>query len=131
MQCNRTECAVRLLLWVSFGCICATTFSQNTSVKPGSSESGASKSGSSKSGSALVTAKAEISKGELGRAEEKLWTVLSSDPNQSEALTLLGIIRGRQKRYAEAEALLRRVLQLDPKSVAAHRNLANVLSAQN
>jgi len=121
MQCNRTEWAARLLLWISFGCMCATTFSQNTSVK----------SGSSKSVSALVTANAEISKGELGRAEEKLWAVLSSDPNQPEALTLLGIIRGRQKRYAESEALLRRVLQLDPNSVAAHRNLANVLSAQN
>jgi tetratricopeptide (TPR) repeat protein len=120
MRCNRTEWAVCLLLWISSGCICATVFSQNTSVKPGS-----------KSGSALLTAKAEISKGELVRAEEKLWTLLSSDPNQPEALTLLGIIRARQKRYAEAEALLHRALQLDSKSVAAHRNLANVLSAQN
>jgi len=46
-------------------------------------------------------------------------------------LTLLGIVRGRQKRYAEAEALFRRVLQLDQKSPVAHRNLAEALIAQN
>jgi tetratricopeptide (TPR) repeat protein len=126
MQCNKTERAVCFLLCISFGCICAPAFSQKTVAEPGPS-----KSGSSRYVSALAAAKAEISKGELSAAEEKLWTVLSSHPNQSEALTLLGIIRGRQKRYAEGEALLRRVVQLDPKSVAAHRNLANALSAQN
>jgi tetratricopeptide (TPR) repeat protein len=67
----------------------------------------------------------------LDGAEKTLWTVLSSDPNQPEALTLLGIVRGRQKRYAEAEALFRRVLQLEPTSLLAHRNLASTLIAQN
>jgi tetratricopeptide (TPR) repeat protein len=79
----------------------------------------------------IATARAEISRGQLEPAEKTLWTVLSSDPNQPEALTLLGIIRGRQKRYAEAEALCRRALQLDPASLAAHRNLASALVTQN
>src|SRR5882757_1830875 len=81
--------------------------------------------------SPLSTARTQISHGQLDDAEKTLWTLLSSDPNQSEALTLLGIVRGRQKRYAEAEALFRRVLQLTPKSLVAHRNLAEALIAEN
>jgi superkiller protein 3 len=87
--------------------------------------------GRTSSTSPVSTARTEISRGQLDAAEKTLWTVLSSDPNQSEALTLLGIVRGGQKRYAEAEALFRRVLQLDPKSLTAHRNLAEALIAQN
>src|SRR5438477_4743240 len=41
------------------------------------------------------------------------------------------MIRGRQQRYAEAEALFGRVLQLNSKSVVARTQLANVLAAQN
>ncbi|MDQ1409961.1 MAG: hypothetical protein QOJ41_1696 [Acidobacteriaceae bacterium] len=92
---------------------------------------GLSESRSAKPVSGIATAQAEISHGNLDSAEQKLWTILSSEPNQPEALALLGVIRGRQKRYPEAEALLRRVLQLDPKSLPAHRNLANALIAQN
>ena len=114
MQCNRTEWAVRFLLWISFGCICASTFSQNTSVQPGSS-----KSGSSNSASALVSAKAEISKGELDSAEEKLWSVLSSNPNQPEALTLLGL--GGKRRVAGLNAQ-RHVLADELQPAIAHQD---------
>jgi tetratricopeptide (TPR) repeat protein len=82
-------------------------------------------------GPALAAARAAISSGKLENAETKLWSILSSDPNQAEALTLLGIVRGRQKRYAEAEALLRRALEIDPRSQAARRNLASAMIAQN
>ena len=81
--------------------------------------------------SPVAAARAEISRRQLDVAEKTLWTVLSSDPNEPEALTLLGIVRGRQKRYTEAEALFRRVLQLTPNSLVAHRNLAEALIAQN
>jgi superkiller protein 3 len=81
--------------------------------------------------SPVTAARAEISRGQLDVAEKTLWTELSSDPNEPEALTLLGIVRGRQKRYSEAEALFRRVLQLTPNSLVAHRNLAEALIAQN
>jgi len=80
---------------------------------------------------ALLAAKKALARGELDQAEQQLWKVLSSNPDQSEALNLLGIIRGQQKRYPEAEALFRRVLQLDPKAVETHRNLANSLLVQN
>src|SRR4030088_3215834 len=84
-----------------------------------------------RSASPVSTARSEITRGQLDKAEKALWTVLSSDPNQPEALTLLGIVRGQQKRYAEAEALFRRALQLEPTSLLAHRNLASALIAQN
>lgn len=117
MQHDRTSWLVHILFWLSFAAICPICgFPQNPVVK---------------SASTIAAARAEISRGQLDSAEEKLWTVLTSEPNQAEALTLLGVIRGRQKRYPEAEALLRRVLQLDPKSVAAHRNLAGALIAQS
>ena len=87
--------------------------------------------GPTSSTSPVATARVEISRGHLDAAEKTLWTVLSTDPNSSDALTLLGIVRGRQKRYTEAEALFRRVLQLEPKSLVAHRNLAEALIALN
>jgi tetratricopeptide (TPR) repeat protein len=84
-----------------------------------------------KSVPSVAAARAAISSGKLESAETTLWNVLASDPNQPEALTLLGIIRGRQKRYAEAESLLRRALELDPTSLTTRRNLASLMIAQN
>jgi tetratricopeptide (TPR) repeat protein len=76
-------------------------------------------------------AQAQLKHDDLAGAEKTLWSVLSSDPNNEEALTMLGIIRGRQQRYAEAETLFRRVLQLNPKSVVAYRNLVSALVSQD
>jgi tetratricopeptide (TPR) repeat protein len=81
--------------------------------------------------STLATAKAQLDHGDLESGEKTLWTILSSDPTNQEALTMLGVIRGRERRYAEAEALFRRVLQLNPKSIVASRNLAGALLAQD
>jgi tetratricopeptide (TPR) repeat protein len=85
----------------------------------------------SKPASSLATAKAQLDHGELTDAESALWTVLGTDPKNEQALTLLGVVRGRQQRYAEAEALFRRVLQLNPKSTVASKHLADTLLAQN
>ncbi|HMK31477.1 MAG TPA: tetratricopeptide repeat protein [Terriglobales bacterium] len=87
--------------------------------------------GQSSANSQLAAARAALGRDDLPNAERAVWSVLSANPNQSEALTLLGIIRGRQRRYAEAEAVFKRVLQLDPKSLVACRNLANALLAQD
>jgi tetratricopeptide (TPR) repeat protein len=83
-----------------------------------------------KSAAPLSIAKTELDRGNVDSAETTLWSVLASEPTNQEALTMLGIIRGRQQRYAEAEALFRRVLQLNPKSVVASRNLAGALLAE-
>jgi tetratricopeptide (TPR) repeat protein len=76
-------------------------------------------------------ADAQLKQNDLESAEKTLWSVLSSDSANAEALTMLGVIRGRQRRFAEAEALFRRVGQLNPKSVVALRNLAGSLLAQD
>ncbi|PYU32473.1 MAG: hypothetical protein DMG28_11410 [Acidobacteria bacterium] len=81
--------------------------------------------------SSLAAAKTQLAHGDLQGAEKILWSVLSSEPNNEEALTLLGIIRGRQQRYLESEAVFRRVLQLNPQSITACINLASALAAQD
>ena len=86
---------------------------------------------SAKTVSPLATVKVQLDRGDLVSAEAGLWSVLTAQPDNEQALTLLGIVRGRQQRYAEAEALFRRVLQLNPRSVVASRNLANALLAED
>src|SRR6266850_5226387 len=85
----------------------------------------------SKAASPLSAAKAQLDRGDIASAENTLWKILGSEPTNEQALTMLGFVRGRQQRYAEAEALFRRVLQLNPKSVVASRNLAGALLAQD
>lgn len=89
------------------------------------------KSSPPKSHYPLAVAAAQLKQNDLDSAERTLWSVLSTDPANAEALTMLGVIRGRQQRFAESEALFRRVGQLNPKSVVAVRNLAGSLLAQD
>ena len=79
----------------------------------------------------MAAAKVQIDHGDLSGGETTLWSILSSQPDNQDALILLGVVRGRQGRHAEAEALFRRVLQLNPKSVVASRNLANAFLAED
>jgi tetratricopeptide (TPR) repeat protein len=81
--------------------------------------------------SAVNQAKSQIARNDLDTAEKTLWTIISSEPNNVQALTLLATIRMKQHRGAEAEALLRRVLQLDPHAPEARKTLALALLAQN
>ena len=80
MQQNKTSWRIHIRVWLSLA-VCCTSFvwPQTSAVKPASS---------------LAAARAKVSRGELESAERTLWSVLSGDPNQSEALTLLGVIRG-------------------------------------
>lgn len=71
-----------------------------------------------------------IRTGNLDEAEGILWEVLSSHPDDVQALNLLATIRLQQKRLTESETLLRRVISLDPESLAARVNLARVFHAQ-
>src|SRR5437899_10197407 len=67
---------------------------------------------STKPASPLAAARTQLAKNDLKSAEDSIWKVLSSDPNNSEGLLLLGVVRGEQQRYSEEDALLQRVLQL-------------------
>jgi tetratricopeptide (TPR) repeat protein len=80
---------------------------------------------------ALVTAKKQLVRGQLQEAETSLWGVLSSDPNNEEALRMLGAVRVKQNRFPEAEALFRRVVQINAKSAAGLRDLGEALAIQN
>jgi tetratricopeptide (TPR) repeat protein len=84
-----------------------------------------------KAKSPLVAARTQLSKHDLKAAEESLWAILSSDPNNSEALLLLGMVRGEQQRYAEAEVLFQRVGQLDPRSAQARTFLGKIYLTEN
>ena len=61
---------------------------------------------------------------QLSAAEQQLWDVLGAHPDEVWALELMGELRVRQKRNAEAEALFHHVLQIDASSLEAHRSLA-------
>ena len=79
----------------------------------------------------LAKAEALLAGGDLAGAEASLWAILSANPNDEKALALLGTVRSRQQRYPEAEALFRRVLQIDGNSLTAHRGLGSALIAEN
>jgi tetratricopeptide (TPR) repeat protein len=81
--------------------------------------------------SPLAVAQARLDHGDLQAAENTIWPLLNANPNHKEALTLLGVIRGRQHRYPEAESLFRRVLKLDSGSAVAYQNLGSALVAQD
>ncbi len=82
------------------------------------------------SSSELSTAQALLNRGDIESGEKMLWSILSAEPTNEQALTMLGLVRVQQKRYSEAEALFRRILQLNPKSIVASQTLAEVLVAQ-
>jgi tetratricopeptide (TPR) repeat protein len=73
--------------------------------------------------------RAEIQQGRLDQAEQQLWAILGQDAQQPRALDLLGTIRLRQKRNAEAVALFRRVTTLQRDSAEAYRHLGEALVA--
>jgi tetratricopeptide (TPR) repeat protein len=67
---------------------------------------------------------------QLPAAEQQLWDVLSAHPDEVWALKLMGDLRVRQKRNAEAEALFHRVLEIDPSSLEAQRNLGALYQSE-
>jgi len=76
-------------------------------------------------------AQSQFEHNDLAGAEKTLWSILSTDSANEDALTLLGMIRVRQQRYGESEALFRRILQIDPNSIVAGKNLIIALTAQD
>ena len=67
---------------------------------------------------------------QLPAAEQQLWDVLSVHPDEVWALELMGELRGRQKRDAEAEALFHRLLQIDPSNLDAQRRLGALYQSE-
>lgn len=78
----------------------------------------------SSASSAISRISSTVDQGNLEKAESDLWSLLGRDPNLPGGLNLLGIIRGKQQRYAEAEALFRRTIVLKKDFLGAYLNLA-------
>ena len=72
-----------------------------------------------------------IDDNQLPRAEEILNDVLTTSPGDADALNLLGVVRAKQNRPAEAERLFRRALSSLPAHIGAHINLAELLLSNN
>ncbi|HEX8474689.1 MAG TPA: tetratricopeptide repeat protein [Pyrinomonadaceae bacterium] len=80
----------------------------------------------------LERAAAMIREGQLARAEAELNAVLGARPREANALNLLGVVRGQQKRTDEAEKLFLRALEIAPNLVGAYLNLGQLYhSARN
>lgn len=82
------------------------------------------------SAGALVAALAEHRAGNIDGAASGYRTVLAADPENAEALYLLGLTERQAGRPAEALALIRRAVDLSPNLLEARLNLASVLSQQ-
>jgi tetratricopeptide (TPR) repeat protein len=67
---------------------------------------------------------------QLPAAEQQLWDELSAHPDEVWALELMGELRVREKRNAEAEALFHRVLELAPSSLDAQRSLGALYQSE-
>ena len=72
----------------------------------------------------------QIRHDQLPAAERQLWEVLSAHPDEVWALQLMGDVRVRQKRNAEAEALFHRVLAIDSSSLPAQRSLGALYQSE-
>jgi predicted O-linked N-acetylglucosamine transferase (SPINDLY family) len=79
---------------------------------------------------ALAMALAHHQAGRLAEAEQIYGQILRVDPNQVDALQLLGVIAGHTGRAKMAFAYLHAALRLKPDFAEVHNNLGNVLLNQ-
>ena len=68
--------------------------------------------------------------GRLAQAEQVYRHILQDDPQQADALYLLGIVGLRQGKFDQAAAALHQFLDLQPGHAEAHSNLAVALAGQ-
>jgi tetratricopeptide (TPR) repeat protein len=64
----------------------------------------------------------------LDEAAQRYRAILSADPRHFDSLHLLGVLRAQQGNFAEAVTLLRRAIDCNPVSAAAHNNLGMTLN---
>jgi sulfatase maturation enzyme AslB (radical SAM superfamily) len=64
--------------------------------------------------------------GDIESARGLCLEILTTTPNQSQVLTLLGIIEGRQNNVAKAEESFRRAIEVDPEDKVALHHLESI-----
>src|SRR5918996_1434948 len=75
----------------------------------------------------LVQAVKAIDQQQFQEAENLLNSILATAPNDGDANNLLGVVRAKQGRPAEAEKLFRRAIVHAPKHLGARINLGELL----
>ena len=75
----------------------------------------------------LARATAKHQSGALAEAEATYRQVLEQEPDQADALNLLGVVCGQTDRWDEALRLLRRTVEVRPEHPQSRYNLGNVL----
>ncbi len=75
---------------------------------------------------ALELAMADQVAGKLDNAEQRYIEILKADPDQPDAVHLLGLVRMEQERDDEAVALMERALALFPSASHFHHNIAGL-----
>lgn len=80
-------------------------------------------------GTLLKLALEQLDKQEMVAAEATLGKVLQAQPDNADALQLLGVLRRMQGRLQEAEQCYRRAIAANPNLPQAHHNLGNLLRA--
>lgn len=81
--------------------------------------------------SRLMAAVKAIDQQHFAEAEDLLQAVLINLPNDGDANNLLGVVRAKQGRTADAEKLFRRAILHSPKHLGAHINLGELLLTTN
>jgi tetratricopeptide (TPR) repeat protein len=84
---------------------------------------GAQGSSTSQSVPTVRGAAAALAAGDLKRAESELQAILQAAPTDVHAMNLLAIVRVEQKREAEAEALFKQAIAIQPDFAGAHAGL--------
>lgn len=74
-------------------------------------------------GPTVKHAAAALAAGDLKQAESKLQAILQATPADVHALTLMAIVRVQQKREAEAEALFKQAIAIQPDFAGAYSGL--------
>ena len=68
--------------------------------------------------------------GQLDRAAAIYQQILQADPQNPNAMNLLGMVLHQRGEHATAERLIRRAIAIAPSVPGFHNNLGNVLLAQ-
>lgn len=67
-------------------------------------------------------------RGDLGSAEQCYLQIMAREPRNSDALHLLGVLKGQQGDYSNGARLIDEAISLKPRMSAYHNNLGNLLA---
>ena len=75
----------------------------------------------------VALAIADVQRGDFGQAEQLLQTALKTNPRDSAALGVLGVVLDRESKYLEAESFYKRALAIDSSEPSLLNNYGNHL----